>query len=169
MLITFLRNADRVKVACMAQLVNTIAPIHTRENGGAWAQTIYWPLQQASQFGRGTALLPVVKSPVYDGKKYTGVPLVDSAAAMDDDGNVTLFFVNKDMAEDIEMSVDLRDFGVFTKVEHSLLHHDDVKAVNTESDPDNVSPRQGKGGKLDDGRFTIVLPNLSWNVVRLMK
>jgi alpha-N-arabinofuranosidase len=169
MLITFLRNADRVKVACMAQLVNTIAPIHTRENGGAWAQTIYWPLQQASQFGRGISLRPVVKSPVYDGKKYTGVPLVDAAAAMDDNGDVTLFFVNKDMAEDIEMSVDLRDFGTFTKVSHSLLHHDDVKAVNTEGDPDNVSPRQGNGGKLDNGRFTIMLPSLSWNVVRLMK
>jgi alpha-N-arabinofuranosidase len=73
------------------------------------------------------------------------------------------------MAEDIEMTVDLRDFGTFTKVEHSLLHHDDVKAVNTEEDPDNVSPRQGKGGKLEDGRFTIVLPSLSWNVVRLIK
>jgi alpha-N-arabinofuranosidase len=82
---------------------------------------------------------------------------------------VTLFFVNKDMAENIEMSVDLRDFGTFTKVSHSLLHHDDVKAVNTEGDPDNVSPRQGNGGKLDNGRFTIVLPSLSWNVVRLMK
>ncbi len=169
MLITFLKNADRVKVACMAQLVNTIAPIHTRENGGAWAQTIYWPLAQASKYGRGTSLLPVVKSPVYDGKKYTGVPLVDGAATMDDSGNVTLFFVNKDMAEDIELSVDLRDFGTFAKVTHSLLHHDDVKAVNTEEDPDNVSPRQGRGGKLDDGRFTIVLPRLSWNVVRLMK
>lgn len=169
MLITFLRNADRVKVACMAQLVNTIAPIHTRENGGAWAQTIYWPLQQASQFGRGTSLRPVVKSPVYDGKKYSGVPLIDAAAAMDENGNVTLFFVNKDMAEDIEMSVDLRDFGTFTKVSHSLLHHDDVKAVNTEFDPDNVSPKQGKGGKLDNGKFTIVLPYLSWNVVQLMK
>ena len=169
MLITFLKNADRVKVACMAQLVNTIAPIHTRENGGAWAQTIYWPLMQASKFGRGTSLLPVVKSPVYDGKKYTGVPLVDAAATMDENGNVTLFFVNKDMAEDVEMTVDLRDFGTFTKVEHSLLHHDDVKAVNTEEDPDNVSPKAGKGGKLDNGRFTIALPSLSWNVVRLMK
>ena len=29
MLITLLRNADRVKIACLAQLVNTIAPIST--------------------------------------------------------------------------------------------------------------------------------------------
>ena len=42
MLITFLRNADRVKIACMAQLVNVIAPIMTRNGGGAWAQTIFY-------------------------------------------------------------------------------------------------------------------------------
>ena len=40
MLITFLKNADRVKIACMAQLCNVIAPIMTRAGGGAWAQTI---------------------------------------------------------------------------------------------------------------------------------
>ena len=33
MLITILKNADRVKIACMAQLVNVIAPIMTRPGG----------------------------------------------------------------------------------------------------------------------------------------
>jgi len=56
MLITFLRNADRVKIACMAQLVNVIAPIMTRNGGGAWMQTIYHPLMQASLYGRGQSL-----------------------------------------------------------------------------------------------------------------
>ena len=56
MLITFLRNADRVKVACLAQLVNVIAPIMTRNGGGVWAQTIFWPLMHASKYGRGMAL-----------------------------------------------------------------------------------------------------------------
>ena len=51
MLITFLRNADRVKIACLAQLVNVIAPIMTRDGGGAWAQTIYWPFLHASSAG----------------------------------------------------------------------------------------------------------------------
>ena len=47
-LLTFLRNADRVKIACLAQLVNVIAPIMTRTGGGAWAQTIYYPFLHAS-------------------------------------------------------------------------------------------------------------------------
>jgi len=60
---------------------------------------------------------------------------------MDENGSVTLFFVNKDMADAIEVSVDLRDFGQFNRVEHSLLYHDDVKEINTEDNPDTVSPR----------------------------
>lgn len=35
MLITLLRHADRVKMACLAQLVNVIAPIMTSDTG-AW-------------------------------------------------------------------------------------------------------------------------------------
>lgn len=35
MLITILRHADRVKIACLAQLVNVIAPIMTSDTG-AW-------------------------------------------------------------------------------------------------------------------------------------
>lgn len=169
MLITFLRNADRVKVACLAQLVNVIAPIMTRNGGGAWAQTIFWPLMHASAFGRGTALRPLVQSPVYDCSDYEKVPLVDATATLDDEGNVTVFAVNRDMTEDIELLCDLRAFGDLRSGGHIVLHHDDVKAVNTEDNPMNVAPAQGMGGTVDGGRLKIILPALSWNVIRLVK
>ena len=169
MLITFLRNADRVKVACLAQLVNVIAPIMTRNGGGAWAQTIFWPLMHASAFGRGTALRPLVQSPVYDCSDYEKVPLVDATATLDDEGNVTVFAVNRDMTEDIELLCDLRAFGDLRAGGHIVLHHDDVKAVNTEDNPMNVAPAQGMGGTVDGGRLKIILPALSWNVIRLVK
>lgn len=51
MLITLMKHSDRVKMACMAQLVNVIAPIMTEENGPAWCQTIYYPLLHASKYG----------------------------------------------------------------------------------------------------------------------
>ena len=38
MLITMLNHCDRVKIACLAQTVNAIAPIMTRKGGGAWRQ-----------------------------------------------------------------------------------------------------------------------------------
>ncbi len=168
-LITFLRNADRVKVACLAQLVNVIAPIMTRNGGGAWAQTIYYPLMHASKYGRGTALRPIVKSPTYDCADYDQVPVVDATATVSDEGDVTIFAVNRDMAEDACFTCDLRAFGDLKLAEHIELHHDDVKAVNTEENPDNVAPVVKHDGKLDGGRLEIPLRSLSWNVIRLVK
>ena len=166
MLITMLRNADRVKVACMAQLVNVIAPIMTRKGGGAWAQTIYWPLQQASRYGRGTALRPIVQSPTYDCSDYTDVPLLDATATLGEDGSLTIFAVNRDLTEDIHLTCDLRAFGKLQPAEHLLLHHPDVKAVNTEENPDNVKPVAGQHGTLEGGHFEMRVPALSWNVIR---
>jgi len=168
-LITFLKNADRVKVACLAQLVNVIAPIMTRNGGGVWAQTIFWPMMHASKYGRGTALRPVISSPVYDCKDFEKVPLVDAAAVLGDDGGVTIFAVNRDMQDAIPLECDLRAFDSLTIAEHIVLHHDDVKAVNTEEHPDTVAPKKGRGGKVDGGKMTVRLPALSWNVIRLAK
>ncbi|MBQ9197257.1 MAG: alpha-N-arabinofuranosidase [Clostridia bacterium] len=168
MLITLLRNADRVKVACLAQLVNVIAPIMTRCGGGCWAQTIFYPYMHASRYGRGTSLKALVDSPVYDCKDYEAVPLIDAAAAQAEDGSVTVFCVNRDLAEDFALEIDLRSFGEMRLKEHILLHHDDVKAVNTEDAPDTVAPMQGPGGAVDRGRAEIRIPALSWNVLRFV-
>ena len=168
MLITFLRNADRVKIACLAQLVNVIAPIMTRNGGGCWAQTIFYPFMHASCYGRGTSLRALVNSPVYDCHDYDAVPLIDSTAVMGDDGSVTVFCVNRDTAEDCELSIDLRAFDKLRFAEHIVLHHDDVKAVNTEEHPDNVAPAAGAPASVDGGRASVVVPALSWNVIRFV-
>ena len=168
MLITFLRNADRVKIACMAQLVNVIAPIMTRNGGGCWAQTIFYPFMHASEFGRGTALRALVDTPVYDCSDYEGVPVIDATATLGDDGSVTVFCVNRDMQEDCILNVDLRAFGSLKFKEHIVLHNDDVKAVNTEENPNNVVPTTVPCGKLDGGKAEIKVPALSWNVIRFV-
>ena len=167
MLITLIRNADRVKIACLAQLVNVIAPIMTRKGGGAWMQTIYWPFMHASCYGRGESLNALVTTPVYDCVDYEGVPLLDVAATKADDGTVSIFAVNKDMQEDMLVTVDLRAFNLTGVEEHIVLHHDDVKAVNSEEHPLNVAPVSVEGGKIENGILTVKLPALSWNVIRL--
>jgi len=164
---TFLRNADRVRVACLAQLVNVIAPIMTRNGGGAWAQTTYWPMKYASQYGRGVSLQPVMESPVYDSKLFNEVPLADASAVLRDDGSVALFVVNRSLEEDMELTVDLRAFGNLQVKNHVLLTHSDLKAVNTEANPNNVSPVKGEGGTMDGGVLTLNLKKLSWNMVLL--
>lgn len=166
MLLTFLRNADRVKIACMAQLVNVIAPIMTRNGGGCWAQTIFYPLMEASKYGRGTSLRAVVNTPLYDSAEFTDVPVIDVAAVLNDDGAVTVFCVNRDTTEDCELTVDLRSFGNLRFASHSVLHHDDINAVNTEKSPNNVVPMSGDGAVPEGGFATVRVPALSWNVIR---
>lgn len=168
-LITFLRHADRVKIACLAQLVNVIAPIMTRNGGGAWAQPTYWPFMHVAKYARGTALQAIVESEKYDCKEFTDVPYIESIATLEDDGSVTVFAVNRDAAEDTVMEIDLRAFGDLRIAEHILLHHDDVNAVNTEDAPDTVIPAAGPGGTVDGGRAEVCLPALSWNVLRFVK
>ena len=167
-LITFLRNADRVKIACLAQLVNVIAPIMTRNGGGCWAQTTYYPMMHASKYGRGTALRAIVDSPVYDCRDFEAVPLIDATATLGDDGSVTVFCVNRDLTEDFALDIDLHGFDEMRISEHLLLHHDDVKAVNTEENPNNVAPIAGPGGIIDGEAATVKIPALSWNVIRFV-
>ena len=82
---------------------------------------------------------------------------------------MTIFAVNKDRNEDLEVSCDLRQFADYSVVEHIVLTDDDMKAVNTESDPNRVAPVQSGASRMDNGRFTTVFGKHSWNVVRLKK
>ena len=166
MLITLLRHCDRVKMACMAQLVNVIAPIMTSDTG-AWRQTIFYPYMHASKFGNGTVLNTLVKSPVYD-SKYGEAPYLDCVIVNNEEkGELVVFAVNKDLTEDMEVTCDLRQFADYTVKEHLVLHDEDLKAVNTEENPDRIRPEANGNARLEEGRLTAVLKHKSWNVIRL--
>ena len=165
MLITLLRNSDRVRIACLAQLVNVIAPIMTSERG-CWAQTIYWPFMLVSQYGRGTALLPLIKAPRYSSTEFDDVPFVDAAAVFSDDGSLNIFALNRSADSNIELSCDLRAFGDICFKEQIILHHDDPKAINSEENPDEVILAAQHNCESDGGRFCVSLPALSWNVLK---
>lgn len=170
MLITLLNHADRVKIACLAQLVNVIAPIMTRNMGPAWAQTIYYPFMHASVYGRGTVLRPVLDCPVYDSKEFSAVPLVEAAIVMCEEAEeLTVFAVNRDLHETVLLEGDLRQLRDYRVIEHIVLTHEDAKAVNTEENPHHVVPHSLGKAEAADGRLVAPLPKLSWNVIRLRK
>lgn len=169
MLIAMLKHCDRVKCACLAQLVNVIAPIMTSDTG-AWRQTIFYPYLHASIYGNGTVLNTIVKSPVYDSKNFCDAPYIDSVVVMNEENEeLTIFAVNKDLTDDIEISCDLRQFADYKIVEHIVLHHEDLQAINTEAAPNTVSPASTGVSNNDNGQFTALLKSKSWNVIRLKK
>ncbi len=168
-LITMLRHADRIKIGCLAQLVNVIAPIMTSDTG-AWRQTIFYPYMHAATMGHGTVLNTIVKSPVYEAKQYGEAPYLDCVVVEDNEKEeLVLFAVNKDLDEDMEVTLDLRQYAGYSVKEHIFMHCDDLKAVNTEQDPGNVTPKAGGCSKVDGGVLTAVFEKKSWNVVRLGK
>jgi alpha-N-arabinofuranosidase len=167
MLNALLRNASRVKVACLAQLVNVIAPIMTRTGGPAWRQTTYWPFLQASIFGRGLSLGLLSDCPTYDTANHEGVPWLDASAVLNEEaGEAAVFAVNRNLKQGIDLKIDLRGVGDAEFLEHISLRNDDLAAANTEENPDNVAPALLPGGSVRGGIYAGRLPAASWNVVR---
>ena len=165
---TFIRRSNIVKIACIAQLVNVIAPIMTEPMGAAWRQTIYYPYYFASLYGRGTALNLSVTSPGYDADIADNVPYIDIAGIHDEAGGiVTLFAVNRHGTESLDLAVDLQGFGSGRVIEHKVMTHTQLTAVNTAKDQTNVAPRDGAGAAVDGASLKVRLPPHSYQMLRL--
>ncbi len=164
---SLLRHADRVKIACLAQLVNVIAPIMTEPGGATWRQTTYHPFALTSRYGRGTVLRLVTGSPVHETARWGDVPLLDAVGVLDEDeGAVTVFAVNRDQRQSMTVDLDLRGLPTMAPGEHTTLAGDDPDAVNDVAAPDRVVPRRLDEVKVDGGRAQVELPPLSWNMLR---
>ncbi|MFD0670604.1 alpha-N-arabinofuranosidase [Cohnella sp. GCM10027633] len=168
LLIALLKHSDRVRMACLAQLVNVIAPIMTENGGAAWAQTIFYPYMHASVYGRGQALVPLVTSPKYDTKDITDIPYLESIAVYNEEaGEITVFAVNRHLSDALPLEVDLRSFGDCRVIEHLVLENDDLKASNDASSPNRVAPHAGGNAAADGSKVNATLARASWNVIRL--
>jgi alpha-N-arabinofuranosidase len=152
LIISLLRNADRVRIANLAQLVNVIAPIMTAPGGEAWKQTIFYPFVHASKWGRGEVVHSRVESPTYTTKEFGEVPYIDAVAVRDGEA-VTVFAINRHLTESLQLGLDLEI------VEHLTLTDADPLAANSRETPTRIVPRPTP----EPG----TLAPLSWNVLRL--
>ncbi len=167
LLITLMQHADRVSMACQAQLVNVIAPIMTRPGGPAWRQTIFHPFALTSRYARGQVLRSAVTSPPVNTAAYGEVDALLCTATYDrDSGDLVIFAVNRSRTEPVDFAASLAAFRGARLVEHLLLHDDDPSACNTEAEPDRVVPHIGTA-EVTDTTLTAVLPPVSWHCFRL--
>jgi len=162
LLMALQNNCDRVKMACLAQLVNVIAPIMTENGGNAWAQTIFYPFMYASAYGSGTALRAITESDGYTVDSESTIPyLATSVIHNADTGEVIVYAVNRSLDEDMDLDIELEGFEDFRLTEHIELYSDDLKAVN-DKNTERISPESvpiDRNGK-------IVLKKHSWNMLR---
>lgn len=161
--ITLLNNVDTVEIACLAQLINVIAPITTVRGGGVFKQAIYHPFHMLSKYGRGTTMKAVVEAPAYS-CEFGELPIVEPAVVYNEEKDeVRVFVLNCSQDEDTEFEVELQGYGDKKLKQHLTLTGEDMEVRNTLEQPDNVVMREleVKGGT------KAVLPKMSWNILVL--
>lgn len=164
---TFIRRSDVVKVGCLAQLVNVIAPIMTVPGGPAWRQTTFFPYAYASQYGRGKALQLALDCPGYSTDFAENVAYLDvSAVETEADGALTFFIVNRHQTEAIELDLFLEGFGERKVIMDKVIEGYALRAVNGPGDQP-IEPRDGSGASVVGRRFVAAIAPLSYRMIRL--
>lgn len=164
LLITLLKNCDRVKIACLAQLVNVIAPIMTENGGKVWAQTIFYPFLYTSCNGRGTALRTECICETYSAGKQKDIPYIETIAVLSENQEkLTIFAVNRSLDSECELELSMDGFEGYHIAEHIALEGKDLKACNTAENPDTVIPVIKMLSEKP------VVEPMSWNMIVLKK
>jgi alpha-L-arabinofuranosidase len=161
---TLLRHADRVKLACLAQLVNVIAPIMTNANG-FYRQTIYYPYSWALQFAEGSSLNVLVKSPTYDVTGMDKVPYLDVSGTTKD-GRTSLFVLNRDLVKAHAIEIHWEDSTPGRVLSSLVLTGSDLKASNGFDAPQRVVPQALEKPSTTGGITKFEVPARSYSVIQ---
>lgn len=164
-IITLLRNADRIKIACLAQLVNVIAPIMTNASG-FFRQTIYYPYDWALQFAQGDVLDLLVEAPTYAVPRMDPVPYIDAAATQNRAGETTVFILNRDLAKPREIEIVWEDRPAKRVISARTLTGNDLKASNSFDEPRRVQPQTMEKPSVSGESTKLELPARSYTVLQ---
>ncbi|HEY2943635.1 MAG TPA: alpha-N-arabinofuranosidase [Vicinamibacteria bacterium] len=172
---TLLRRSDRVRVGCLAQIVNVIAPLVTNATS-VLRQTIYYPYAWALKHARGRVLDLQVESETYpiraeglrpDFARDDVVPYLDVVATLDpQDGRLCVLMLNRDLQSDRELVLEFRDLAPQRVLGAETLTGADLKASNTFERPMVVAPRPLEAPR-PGGTMTFRLPARSYSVAQI--
>jgi alpha-N-arabinofuranosidase len=172
---TLLRNSDRVRVACLAQLVNVIAPLVTSDTG-ILRQSTYYPYSWALRYAKGRLLDVRVESDTYpiradglqaDFARNGDVPFVDLVATVDGPaGQASVLMLNRDLDGEREVMLEFEGVTPARVLAYETLTGSDLKAVNTFAEPRRVAPQRLEAPAPGE-RMAIKLPPRSYTVLHL--
>jgi alpha-L-arabinofuranosidase len=172
---TLLRNSDRVRVACLAQLVNVIAPLVTNDQG-VLRQSTYYPYAWALRYAKGRVLDLRVESETYpiapaglqaDFARAGDVPFVDVVATLDEPARqAAVLVLNRDVTGERGLTIEWADVVPTRVLACETLTGPDLKAFNTFDTPRRVVP-QTLPAPAAGSRMTLTLPPRSYTVVHL--
>ncbi|HEX2994923.1 MAG TPA: alpha-L-arabinofuranosidase C-terminal domain-containing protein [Anaerolineales bacterium] len=161
----FLRKSHVIKIACVAQIVNTISWLHTRPDG-ILKHPSYYTFKLVSNLARGEALDLHVRAPEMETKQHGGVSMLDVSASYDaETGRGALFLVNRSQSESVVTDVIWQD-GQALRIDNAWqLTGNDPKATNTWDDPERIIAKAIPAPEVEAGHLTLSLPPLSFTVL----
>jgi alpha-N-arabinofuranosidase len=163
---SLMRHADRIKIACLAQLVNVIAPIMTNAKG-LLRQTIYYPYSWGLRFARGNVLELLVDSPKYEVAKMGDVPYLDVAGTLNpQDGAVALFILNRDLTKPHVVEIRWEGAAPRQVLNATVLTGSDLKASNSFEAPQKVAPQAADKPTTSSGQTRFEVPPRSYTVIQ---
>ena len=95
------------------------------------------------------------------------MPYLKIAAVADETGSLSLFMLNRDLKQEMEVSIEARSFGRLAVSQALELRHDDLEATNTRDAPERVKPLPLQHVTVEHGRLRATLKPASWNVIHL--
>ena len=162
---TFIRKADVIKIACIAQIVNVIAPIMTRR-GAMFKQTIFYPLMLFSNHAQGNALDVLVQAPMHDTRLYGEAAQLDASATHDPQtGQGAVFLVNRSQTQPLTLTLKYEDDAPQGFTQGWRVGGTDPKAANSFETPGNVTAQEIELPGLDGKTATLTLPPLSFTTL----
>lgn len=166
LLITLLKHADRVKIACLAQLVNVLGPVMTEKNGGIWRQTTYFPFAQVSNYGRGRVLSPYLSVDTYDCRAWKNVKKVEAIAVLNEErGELVIFAVNRSK-EECRFVVDSLNIPLDSVIQFSQMEGFEIKQTNS-ANHETVVPKDSENITITQNSIHAGISPLSWNMIRI--
>ncbi len=157
---SFIRHADVLKVACIAQIVNVLPPVLTRKDD-MLVQSIFYPFQMMSKRREGVSLETIVDGPSYESSDYGTVNYVD-ASAIFNSGALKVFLTNRSSDQAAPVSIKLANSEIASLESAEILTHSNPTAANTFENKNVLAAESFDGIRIKDGRADCSLPPLSF-------
>jgi alpha-L-arabinofuranosidase len=156
---SFIRHADVVKIANIAQIVNVIAPLLTRGDE-MLVQSTFYPFEMFAKRREGLALTPIVSGPTYTSKTNGEVTYIDASAIVNGP-NLHVFAVNRHLTDAVSVRVELADRAIVALDNGEVLTGPNPKAANSYEQPELIKPQPFTGVKITQGQAIVELPPLA--------
>ena len=162
----FNKHSDRVRLACIAQLVNVLQSVILTE-GEQMIKTPTYHVFHMYRHHQGAQLLASELSDVSEiGVDEWKVPAVNESVSRKD-GIITITLNNLSATEENRLEIILTEKNAYELVEANIVTADDVHTHNTFEAPENLTETKFTALQINGNHLTVTLPAASVVEIRI--